>query len=122
MLFMFLLCFHVIYIQQGLGEEMWLLLICKVRLLGKVMLYVCNMIVTLCTVRGVRDQQSHNADPALCTQGKHVEYYVLTVRAENFIECVVASFVYIAGSSTYCTVKSQDDAWFWVKKRLKLQT
>jgi hypothetical protein len=42
------------------------------------------MIVTLCTVRGVRDQQSHNADPALCTQGKHVEYYFLTVRAENF--------------------------------------
>ncbi len=47
---------------------------------------VCNMIVTLITVRGVRDQQSHNADPALCTQGKHVEYYFLTVRAENFAE------------------------------------
>ncbi len=49
-------------------------------------LVVCNMNVTLCTVRGVRDQQSHNADPALCTQGKPVEYYVLTVRAENVAE------------------------------------
>ncbi len=49
------------------------------------------MNVTLCTVRGVRDQQSHNADPALRTQGEHVEYYVLTVRPEHFAECVVGA-------------------------------
>ncbi len=55
------------------------------------------MIVTLITVRGVRDQQSHNADPALCTQGKHVEYYYLTVRAEHFAECVEAGLVHICG-------------------------